>query len=49
MDADQPGAFRWVLVILVTAAIIGLVAFARGEPDHGGPQVAAVVRVHEST
>ena len=35
MDADQPGVFRWAIVILVTAAIIGLVVLARGEPDHG--------------
>ena len=35
MDADQPGPFRWVLAILITAAIIGLVVLARGEPDHG--------------
>ena len=42
MDADAAGAFRWVLAILITAAIIGLVVLARGEPDHGGPMVAAI-------
>ena len=31
------GPFRWVLAILVVAAIVGLVAFARGEPEHGEP------------
>jgi hypothetical protein len=35
MDADSAGVFRWVLAILITAAIIGLVVLARGEPDHG--------------
>jgi hypothetical protein len=40
MDADQPGVVRWVLAILITAAIIGLVVLARGEPDHGPVMVA---------
>jgi hypothetical protein len=31
------GPFRWVIAILVTAAIIGLIVFARGTPEHGGP------------
>ena len=31
------GPFRWVLAILIVAAIVGLVAFARGEPEHGEP------------
>ena len=46
MDADRDGPFRWVLAILIVAAIIGLVAIVRGEPEHGGPQiaVAAVTR-----
>ena len=48
MDADQAGVFRWVLAILITAAIIGLVVLARGEPDHGGPTFAAVARVLEA-
>jgi hypothetical protein len=28
---------RWVVAILITAAIIGLVAFARGTPQHAEP------------
>ena len=32
---DSP--IRWVIVILVVAAIIGLVVFARGEPRRGEP------------
>ena len=31
------GPFRWVVAILIVAAIIALVVFARGEPQHGGP------------
>jgi hypothetical protein len=31
------GPFRWVLAILIVAAIVGLVAFARGAPEHGEP------------
>ena len=31
------GPVRWVVAILVVAAIIALVAFARGEPEHGEP------------
>ena len=42
MADERPSPLRWVAVILVTAAIIGLVALARGEPEHGGPRVAAV-------
>ena len=43
MDADRPAPFRWVVAILVVAAIIGLVTMARGEPDRGGPRVAVAV------
>ena len=32
---DGPG--RWIVAILITAAIVALVAFARGEPEHGEP------------
>ena len=31
------GPFRWVVAILIVAAIIALVVFARGEPQHGEP------------
>jgi hypothetical protein len=31
------GPLRWIVAILVVAAIIGLVALARGEPRHGEP------------
>ncbi len=31
------GPLRWVAAILIVAAIIGLLAFARGEPEHGEP------------
>jgi hypothetical protein len=31
------GPLRWVVAILVTAAIIALIAFARGTPEHGEP------------
>ena len=46
MDADAAGPFRWALAILITAAIIGLVVLARGEPQHGEPTApTAIVRV----
>lgn len=48
MDRDQAGALRWVIAILLTAAIIGLVVLARGEPDRGGPTVADVARALEA-
>jgi hypothetical protein len=31
------GPVRWVVAIVVVAAIIGLVTLARGEPRHGEP------------
>ena len=45
------GPFRWVVAILIVAAIIALVTFARGEPDHGEPTAppAAVQVVGAST
>ena len=36
-DAGMDGPVRWVVAILVVAAIIALVAFARGDPEHGEP------------
>ncbi len=40
------GPLRWVVVILVVAAIIGLIAFARGDPEHGEPTApTAVIRM----
>ena len=48
MDADRDGPFRWVLAILIVAAIIGLLTIARGEPEHGGPRVAEIVVVQAS-
>jgi len=49
MDADRDGPFRWVVAILITAAIVGLVAMARGEPRHGGPQIAGAAIVRQAT
>jgi hypothetical protein len=39
------GPLRWVVVILVVAAIIGLIAFARGGAERGNPDAspAAIV------
>jgi hypothetical protein len=31
------GPFRWVVAILITAAIIALVVFARGSAERGTP------------
>jgi hypothetical protein len=36
-DAAVDGPLRWVVAIIVTAAIVALVAFARGEPARGEP------------
>lgn len=36
------GPFRWVVAILIAAAIIALIAFARGEPEHGEPTAPPV-------
>ena len=36
-DAGMDGPLRWVVAILIVAAIIALVVFARGEPQHGEP------------
>jgi hypothetical protein len=36
------GPLRWVVAILVVAAIIALVAFARGDPEHGEPTAPTV-------
>ena len=38
---------RWVVAILITAAIIALIVFARGTPEHGEPTAppAAIVVV----
>ena len=43
--SDTP---RWVIVVLVTLVIVGLVAFARGRSHHRGDEVgerAGAVRV----
>jgi hypothetical protein len=39
------GVGRSLLAIVVVAAIVGLIAFARGEPEHGEPgqQAAAAL------
>jgi hypothetical protein len=42
------GPFRWVVAILIVAAIVGLVAFARGAPEHGEPTAPAAARVLEA-
>ena len=31
------GPLRWLVGILIAAAIVGLLAFARGTPEHGEP------------
>ena len=31
------GVGRSILAIVIVAAIVGLIAFARGEPEHGEP------------
>jgi hypothetical protein len=44
------GPLRWVIAIVVTAAIIGLVAFAGGTPQHRDPTAPpAAIQVVEAT
>jgi hypothetical protein len=33
-------AWRWIIAIVAVIAIVALLAFARGTPEHGGPQHA---------
>jgi hypothetical protein len=43
------GPLRWVVAILFTAAIIGLIVLARGTPEHGeptAPPAALAIVVH---
>ena len=44
------GPLRWVVAILFVAAIIALIVFARGTPEHGDPTAPpAAVRVVGAT
>jgi hypothetical protein len=36
-------SIRWVIGIVVAVAIVALIAFARGTPEHGEPQPATTV------
>ena len=38
-------SFRGVVAVLVVLAIVGLLAFARGEPDHGTTTQSAAIGV----
>jgi hypothetical protein len=40
MDMDD--ARRWVLLVVLTLVLVGLIAFARGSEHHHGQQVGAV-------
>ena len=42
------GPLRWVVAILVVVAIIGLVVFARGAPEHAEPTAPAAGWVLEA-
>ncbi len=33
---------RWVVMIIAVAAIVAMLALARGEPQHGSPKAAMV-------
>ena len=39
------GALRWIAGIVLIAAILGLIAFARGTPKHGDTSQSAMVVV----
>jgi anti-sigma-K factor RskA len=34
-------AWRWAALIVAIVAIVALIAFARGEPEHGSPKAAS--------
>jgi hypothetical protein len=34
---------RWIIGIVIAVAIVALIAFARGVPQHGEPQPATIV------
>jgi hypothetical protein len=40
---------RWVVAIVITAAIVALVAFARGEPRHAEPTAPPAAAVAATT
>jgi hypothetical protein len=42
------GAVRWIVGIVLIAAILGLIAFARGTPEHGDTSQGAAVTVMAS-
>ncbi len=42
------GPLRWVVAILVVAAIIGLIVFARGVPEHGDPTPPPLAAIHRT-
>jgi hypothetical protein len=42
------GPFRWVVAILIVAGIVAMIAFARGEPEHGEPTAPAAGWVVEA-
>jgi hypothetical protein len=37
------GAVRWIVGIILVAAILGLIAFARGVPEHGDTSQSAAI------
>ena len=41
------GPLRWVVAILIVAAIIGLIAFARGVPEHGDPTAPPAAALYQ--
>jgi hypothetical protein len=42
------GPLRWVVTILIAAAIIGLLLFVRGTPEHGEPTAPPAAQVVEA-
>ncbi len=38
---------RWAVAIVAVAAIVALLLYARGEPDHGDPSASAAAIVVE--
>jgi hypothetical protein len=42
------GPVRWLLALVLALAVIGLIAYARGEEHHHGDDIGALTAVHST-
>lgn len=42
------GPVRWLLALLLAVAVIGLIAYARGEEHHHGDDIGALSAFHST-